>query len=266
MKLSHLVPTSMLSELPEQQTTHLALANLITDDEEYRDFYCRLVTSGHTVILDYPAHERLDIDLEQWLGAVEILRPSAVVLPDSIDSADETLLQAGIAIRMLLRKTLNQTPEYIGVPHGKTQKEYLACAEKLWRYGCRWFGISLERQLSDADALNLRQQRLEGLLTNTYTKTSKYHLLGISETASELIDPFFQEHCGTADASKFAVWWLTSWDSAVPYPKDVPINRPYPGRKALGGSVDYFNYCGVSTGLQWYLERWSVFAEKGEPE
>jgi hypothetical protein len=266
VKLSHLVPISMLDMLPAEQTTHLALCNLILDDLTYREFYRDKRATGDTVIMDVPQHEGIATSYTAWMSAFNMLRPQVVILPDVITSAELTIRNAKLCYDAIDTADLPWPVTLMGVAHGKDDQEFIDCAVALHQLGCTRIGISLEHQLADRPAYNRRRSRLQLLTRIPQMRTTKYHLLGISETAEEFVDPLFQEFAMTADASKFAVWYLS-----VVYPPHppAPITVGYPGRALFGGSMEYFDYKVDYSGFEnagdmpEYLASWNTYAEKG---
>lgn len=258
MKLSHIVPTSCLEYLPAEQEVHLALANLVVRDPKYREFYARESTEGKTVILDNPVHEYVHPHIEQWRQAIKYIKPSIAVLPDVIESSEMTVKMARWAMGQAQSE---KNLEFMGVPHGVSDMEYMDCAQVLVDHGCTWIGISLERRLNDDEAaVRLRSKRT--VLINTDFPGVKVHYLGTSERGSEISKAYTQRHVQSADTSKFAVWWLNGSPQVPP----LPLATPYPGRAALGGSMEYFEYdptwpAAAMSKLTRNLVRWLDYAK-----
>lgn len=267
MKLAHIAPTSMLGHLPASQKAHLALSKLIVDNMQYARFYRNQVKRNALVILDSPVHENLTPNLGEWVTALGWLRPSVAILPDIIDDAEGTVKSAIFAA--------DQARHYpgiqlMGVPHGKDNAEFLDCAQELVHgVQVKWLGISLERRLeNDVLAYQRRVERIRCLARDPVFAGVNIHLLGISEAARELREPLFRR-VTSADTSKFAVYYL-SGNPAVP---PSPLNKQYPGRAALGGSFEYFNWRPslpsgsrlgeFQRGFLDNLSRWSDYAATG---
>jgi hypothetical protein len=261
MKLAHLVPTACLGLLPAEQQAHLALANLVIRNGEYRDYYAGQATQGKLVILDNPVHENVRPQIDEWRLACQIIKPQVAVLPDVIDSAYSTLKMA----KWSLDAAPDVACEFMGVPHADDDDDYIACAEELVYLGCTWIGISLDRKLNDDELAYLRRCRRITLLRDAFGETVKLHLLGISERGFEFTNKYLQAVCASADTSKYAVWFLKGHPVIPP----VPIMHRYPGRNALSSSMQYFDYRPVMSPetaelFKRNLTRWLKYAEEGE--
>ena len=265
MKLSHLVPVSLLEWLPDEQTTHLVLSELILTNETYYEYYARRRDRGDRIILDNAIHEDRPVSLPFWLTAIEKIRPHIAVIPDVIDSDSETIDNAWMAVEMLKREDFT-APGLMAVPHGKTQGDWLECARKLAKLPeIAWFGLSLERRFNNDElALERRKERIKMLYHMSEFRRIKLHLLGISESGDELGEHAVWTRAASADTSKYVVWYLQGHPVAPP----VPLYAKYPGRDLFGGSYDYFFAnmpLGRSKGrLRRNLQYWTEYAERND--
>lgn len=265
MKLANIVPTSCLGAIPRNQTTHLALSNLILDNDTYFRFYRKQVQRGHTVILDNPVHEDTEIDPEDWLMAVAALKPTITVVPDVIDDSDATVQNANkLALRA---KEAHPGVKLMVVPHGFTQDDWYSCARSLFTVpGVDYFGISLERRLKDdSAALQRRVERLRKISLNESFDAISVHLLGTSEGGNEFAEPYRFRRAVSCDSSKFAVFYLCG-RPIEPTPLGY-ITDPYPGREPFGGSMKYFEAepslpVGGLRRMRKNLALWCEFAER----
>jgi len=240
----------------------LCLSNLVIRDELYAEFHRQQVANGKLVILDNPVHENVEISIDDWIGAAQFLKPTVVIIPDVIDDVSATVAYAKTYRKEIQR--VSPQSHLMAVPHGVEHGDFLSCARELAALRdpmITWFGVSLERRLQDdPQALNRRFRRVRILQTEPEVCRRNVHLLGISEQAVELRSPTFA-HCVSADASKFAVLALTG----NPVYPPAPIRVHYPGRKALGGSIEYFEYEPPaefsSTMFYDTLDAWSKYAE-----
>lgn len=264
MKLAHIVPSSLLRTIPANQTTHLAISNLIVHDRKYREFYRRKSELGHTVILDNPVHEDGNVDPDVWRVATGLLRPSVAVIPDVIDDPDLTIKNARI-----LCETMKREYPYVklmAVPHGYSQNEWYHCARALARIPqISYFGISLERRLRDDElALRRRRWRLETIQRGVEFDGIAVHLLGTSERAHEFAYPAAFRRAISTDTSKFAVFHLCG----IPVEPPALVATPYPGRGPFGGSNQYLTakptlpMFGVKR-MRANLANWCTYADSG---
>lgn len=265
MKLAHIVPISLLSAVPNEQSLHLVLSELVLSNNAYRDFYRDRSLGGDTIILDNPVHENRPVTIARWIEAIRVIQPNIAVIPDVIDSDRETLTYAHKAVAQFQKSGFTGI-ELMAVPHGNSQPEWLACATRLAKIGppVTWFGISLERRLKDdMEALRRRRERVHLMLDyRSEFSHINLHLLGVSERGDELGDDYIWNRATSADASKYAVWNMVG----TPVTPPVPVNRPYPGRGPFGGSYEYFTAeapTGVSIRrMRSNLRKWTNYANR----
>lgn len=264
MKLAHILPLSLVDCTPMNQTVHLAISTLIADNPAYLEFLLAKKERGHTIILDNPVHEDEFFMPETWLNAIRRLQPTVAVLPDVIDDSDQTLYRAkalaDAAISFGARKLM-------AVPHGIGQGDFFACALALAEVpGVEYLGISLERRFGDDEkALARRRERLDWVKRTEKLDSIKVHLLGSSERGHEFMPHEDWSRASSTDSSKFAVFALCG----IPQLPPVPINARYPGRTALGGSMEYFRHeRKFPTYGKWNLTRnltlWINYAERDD--
>lgn len=263
MKLAHITPVSLLDCIPNVQRTHLVLSELILTNSLYSQFYATRSQRGDVVILDNPVHENRPVTIGRWLKAVEVLMPNVAVIPDVTDSEADTMANVEKALKEFSRWGFKGI-ELMAVPHATTQTGWLQCSAELAKITeITWFGISLERRLSDDTyALARRRERVNMLWSNPKFDRIKLHLLGISESGMELGGEKVWQRAYSADVSKYAVWSMLGTPATPP----VPVTIPYPGRSPFGGSYEYF-LTGHPKGLsrrkmRKNLERWCVYAER----
>lgn len=262
MKLAHIVPVHYLPYVPLSQRTHLCLSNLIVDSPRYGRYFAAKAQDDDLVILDNPVHERIDPNISTWIEAIRIVHPTVAVLPDAIESPTMTIKLSRWAVDTV-RAEFGYPIQLMGVPHGDTDDDFVDCAHELVKLGVNWIGVSLERRLNnDHLAYAVRCRRLAILHYLTKPKYGiKFHLLGVSEESREFTNPSIQRMVTSADASKYAVWWLTG----NPVRPPVPITEHYRGREAFGGSMEYMYYQGgVTADFGDNLSAWTAYAEKGE--
>ncbi len=263
MLLASIVPISLLTYLPSDFSAYLALSDLVLESTAYERYYRDKSDLGRLVILDSPVHENVPLDELAWASAVSLVKPSVIVLPDVIDSSDQTVRNA-LRYASVARR-LSPYSQLMGVGHGETTEEFLECSVQLRRtVGVDWLGVSLERRLNDDKlALKRRTERIQALRRNIDTRPAKIHLLGLSEEGTELNSKFFQDCCESVDTSEFAVWYL----SGDPVKPPVPISKEYPGRKIFGGSIQYFYHRPPVRSLDSFRENladWAAYADRKE--
>ena len=86
IELAFEVPIPDLRTFAEHSDYELALAHLIVQNEEYRNFFIEQREKGKLVVLDNSAWEMGDaINVDLVIQAAKILQPQAVVAPDYFD-------------------------------------------------------------------------------------------------------------------------------------------------------------------------------------
>lgn len=207
--LALIEPIGIAKELGhESRMYHMALAHLVLEDEEYRNWYRYLSDLGRYVILDNSLMERSHTAMsmaEVW-EAAQLIRASEVVLPDAFRDAQGTIAATTQAIQWLETHAPveDRFCRFAGVVHGKTVESWFECyafmhwqtlittihipkvMDTLWPYGGR---AGLLRTL-DHDFLGKRSSK-------------DHHLLGIWTDPLEL----YQIH---------DMHWIRSCDTALP--------------------------------------------------
>lgn len=123
---------------------HMALAQFIGVDEDYTKFFQDTVKSGAFVIMDNGAAEGEQPTIEQLIPKIELLRPSEIVLPDTIYDKDVTLTKGANAI-FELAQFMDETGiefQIMAVPQGKTFEEWVECMREMLTWPIDTLGIS----------------------------------------------------------------------------------------------------------------------------
>ena len=239
MKLAHITPTRLLDKiLTPEDRFHLVLSSVLAVDSAYFEFYSRKLAAGDYVIMDSPAFElHGDVDWALHLRMVEKFNPSEVVLPDNVDSAKETVDLSSFGAQMLRRQQYQG--KLMAVPHGKDLAEYRWCASKLLAIpGVQVLGI--QEEIPELFGIS-REDAAMLLRLDAADKAGdvQFHYLGFTETMEELLKP--PHIIRSADSAKLVVWGLNK-QLATPTCASSKALHPYPGRKSLGGTLEYFNY------------------------
>lgn len=133
-KIAEIVPVMHLEQIRHNHY-HMCLAHLLVDKEDeryaafYRRFYQRMSAEGKFVLMDNGAAEGSQLPVEELVRLYQVINPTEIVLPDTLNNSLDTL-----------RKTLNFIEEYrclpyrfMGVPQGKNFDEWCMCAEAMMR-------------------------------------------------------------------------------------------------------------------------------------
>ena len=211
---------------------HLVVSDLILESPKYLRFYRGRLRQGDFVILDSPAFETgQQTDLQDTVHAVQLLRPSEVVLPDDINSAENTVDVAEDAIAALV--DIGYTGRVMMVPHGSSLSEFAKCFDDLLDlYLHKRITIGLQEEIPEL--FGMSRQEMIHYLNQRYGSPLTYHLLGVDEKLEDqhVVD------ARSCDTAKFVVWGLNGW-KIDPGQESLP---EYPGRKSVGGRTGYFQF------------------------
>jgi hypothetical protein len=236
VRLAHIVPTAYLTSiLSPKDTLHLCLDRLV-GSSVYAGFYKHRAQHGDHIIVDSDVFEsRQPSTTGHLIRAVKAVHAHEVILPDDLDSAEETLRLVDGAVKQF-RADLPHV-RLIAVPHGGTLQEYLSCVRAMSDMDVDAIGIVEEAEPYDMTRSDL--------IYSVMGVTNKdLHLNGTSENCAELLHSDIRLRVASADTSKFVVWGL----NGVPcYPDLIPDH--YPGRASLGGRSAYFSYRGATQDL-----------------
>lgn len=126
-KIAQIVPVLHLEQI-EDNHYHMCLAHLV-GNKKYAEFYKRMSSEGKFVLMDNGAAEGAQLPVDELLKMYEVIKPTEIVLPDTLNNCVDTL-----------RKTLAFVHEYknlpyrfMGVPQGHDFDDWCACVEVMLR-------------------------------------------------------------------------------------------------------------------------------------
>lgn len=127
-KIAQIVPVLHLEQIHHNHY-HMCLAHLVKESKSYTNFYAQLSSEGKFVLMDNGAAEGSQLSNEELISMYELINPTEIVLPDTLNNCVDTL-----------RKTLAFVHEhgdlpyrFMGVPQGKDFDEWCACVEVMLR-------------------------------------------------------------------------------------------------------------------------------------
>lgn len=134
MKLATICPTYLL-DVVETEPFHMALAQYLLSDAEYREFYKKLGRHGCHIIVDNGAAEGLQMDFKEVYSVANYVHATEVVLPD--------MLRDGPGSYHLHTMAADVVPAYrrMVVPHGQDMDEWLYFAYRFVDWECSSIGI-----------------------------------------------------------------------------------------------------------------------------
>jgi len=250
MKFAHITPISLLDRvLSPLDDFHLVVLNVAERSPEYVEFYRDRIASGNYVILDSAAFEGDVATPERMVKAALIVQPSEVVLPDVLESGEETLR---LSIQTASRLDRCGFPgNFMAVPHGSSLSDYFRNATELSANLLAAFpghqvtlGIQEEiPELFGMSRLELCRRlahQLDSVAETGPVSQVRFHLLGVSEQLEEgSFEARQNPRIRSCDTAKFVIWGLDGIH-VTPRHRDHPPE--YPGRKKFGGRLGYFDY------------------------
>ena len=174
MKVANIVPITALP-LIEAHTYRLALAHIALASVPYAHFYTYGSTANPFTILDNSVFELgKPLPIPSLTTAVDSLRPSLLVVPDSIWDAEENLLLAQKFERVVPElRDFHPTLEFMVVAHGQSPKELKENLQGLLRLDYpTYIGLSKQSRRAGLRPELAQQAALEGM---------KVHFLGVWE-------------------------------------------------------------------------------------
>jgi hypothetical protein len=229
---------------------HLVVSDLILESDDYLRFYQGRLRQGDFVILDSPAFETgAQADIEDTLHAVVALQPSEVVLPDDINSGDETY-EASRDTYMAL-EDIHYRGRVMVVPHGTTAPDFVRNASLLVSIApTSKVTIGLQEEIPELFGFN--RQEMIRRINAEFNEDLTFHLLGVDENLQDQ----YTQGARSCDTAKFVVWGLNGFSLK----KDETFYPPYPGRKSVGGRTGYFQYDTDDVesiqAAQWNVNEW----------
>lgn len=181
-KVAHIVPVTHLNATENNQY-HMCLAHLV-DCIEYADFYRRMSDEGKYVLMDNGAAEGNQLQLEKLLEMYEVIRPTEIVLPDTLYEAGSTIQKSRNFMTLLNEHGLKDTYKVMAVPQGSTLEEWEACA-RIFVKDTRINSIGVSKFLNIATAdryVRIKACDILARLLREYNRSDmEVHLLGCDE-------------------------------------------------------------------------------------
>ena len=215
-------PISLLEEYAAQGHYHMALSHLILESKQYRDFYLRMSERGDFVSVDNGVVEEGEaLPIQKVLEAAHAVHAKEVVLPDVLHDSHGTLIKTALALDYLRSHRCLDDLQWMGVPHGRTFREWLSCyLTMLDLPDIGTIGVSM----FDHDLLpGCRPQILSALeQLNLIDYAKEYHVLGCW---SDLREVWFLAHRCEESPTRYGRYhgchsvkrsWVRSMDTGVP--------------------------------------------------
>lgn len=129
IKISHETPLCYLEQSREINDYDYALVHLFDNKEfgeRYFNFFKESLEMGRKVILDNSAYELgKPYDLESYLYYINELKPTEYIIPDFINSGEDTLFS------LTMWKNLDVQGKAVGVVHGEDLDDFIHCYREM---------------------------------------------------------------------------------------------------------------------------------------
>ncbi len=184
----HIATITLTPSLPliSSQPYHMCLAHLIKKDNEYRKFYKEMIKSGKFVIMDNGEYEGERLSKEELVKLYNEVRPSEIILSDSIKNYNESF-NLTIQSFTYLTKHLLYKPQFMIVPHGNNIDEVIRFLEKLLdEIGEKINTVGLGKLLISGESREEEVRRTCEVLNKKKLNHIRIHLLGFNEKVSDI--------------------------------------------------------------------------------
>jgi len=186
MKISHEVPSCLLTASPEFNDYDYCLPHLLDQDKDYLQYFKNAKESGRYIIMDNSLHELGEAyDHKRLLHWVKELEPNEFIVPDVWMECHMTAAQA----KYWKQFEYPEDTKITAVIQGKDKNEAYLCANLLMNqgydklcvsYGATWYNDFFPHANPDMGKALGRIRFVQGLLKLDHLKDVKYHLLGCS--------------------------------------------------------------------------------------
>lgn len=184
-KVAEIVPVDQLEDIASNHY-HMCLAHLVAmgcnnkQAMKYTEFYRRMSDEGKFVLMDNGAAEGSQLNYDRLFRQYEEIRPSEIVVPDTLNDANDTLAK----MFSWLGQFIGLPYRFMAVPQGKTFEEWKACAYIMMQEKrINTIGISKFLNIATGDETIRHQavQYLDEIADKLGRDDIEYHLLGCDE-------------------------------------------------------------------------------------
>jgi hypothetical protein len=215
---------------------HLALADKILEDGDYRDAYAAAVARGEYVILDNGAAENgASLSGADLLEAARLINAQEIVAPDVLEDSEATIHLTHEFLEGVGEQLQESNIRLMFVPQGKTGYEWQVCLQtmismvKSLGLGKRII-IGVPKHL-DKKVTGGRAEVLSALASG-WQIPYKFHMLGSGEYL-----------CRDVAMAKRYVKWIRSIDSSLPTAMAQKGVRLGPAVGRNGALCDFHKDC-----------------------
>lgn len=190
-KVAHIVPVECLEKTKDNQY-HMCLAHLVKQSKVYADFFRRMSDEGKFVLMDNGAAEGEQLSIDQLVECYDVVRPTQIVLPDTLLDGHDTLRKHLDGLSYLHGYYGEKLPfEVMGVPQGHDLIEWTMCMKamlELKEISCLGVSKFLEMETGDK---TIRCDAVDAIAS--VTSDVEIHLLGCSD-GSAVVRRIFEKY------------------------------------------------------------------------
>lgn len=209
-KFAHIVPVDCLHVLDNKQYL-MCLAHLVKANGAYGDYYASAARKpGTYVLMDNGVAEGEQLSNEELLRCYDRIRPSEIILPDTLCDSSDTLRKMHEALELFVESE-HLPYRIMAVPQGHDLDEWIACAEAMVRdRRIHTIGVSKFLQMAGGSYMTRywAVDALSELIAKYGRSDLEVHLLGCSEPTAYvqmILDKYpFVRGCDSALGYLFA--------------------------------------------------------------
>lgn len=190
MLISHEVPKALFQESKVFNDYPYVLGHLIKQDSQYKDFYIEELGKAKYSILDNSAFELgKSIPFEELISVARELRPTHLVLPDTVHNKEKTIKDSISFYNEYLIEFVHLDITPIGVVQGNSFAELYECIQEYTNAGIYFIAIPFDC-IKGTDYGTIRFQFFRWLLENVNKESMeflKFHFLGLQNPQEILL-------------------------------------------------------------------------------
>ena len=227
-KIAHIVPVGCLEKTKDNQY-HMCLAHLVKQSEEYGKFFRRMSDEGKFVLMDNGAAEGEQLSVEELVECYQLVRPTQIVLPDTLLDGTDTLRKHFDALSYLHGYYGEKLPfGAMGVPQGHDFTEWYGCMIKMAVIGeisCLGVSKFLEMETGDREVRYRAAKAIEEV-----DDSMEVHLLGCSD-GSRVVRKTFEDFPMVRGCDSAFVYLVSQAGECI---GETDVDRPV-------GEIDFLN-------------------------
>jgi len=255
MKVATIVPVPYLYHVMGQ-SYHLCLSHVVSESEDYKEFYKQQAANGHFVVIDNGAAEGACQPIEKVLANALAIGAHELVLPDDIYDQKNTLQMLQHSYNYIWKDWKGQI---MVVPQGETFKEWCDCTEQMFEWPVHCIGISkfITPKYKDECRGKARLEAYKFVEELARGQEMDVHLLGCWDHPVEIAE-IYSYACNSTVQSEVG---LRGTDSAIAYVYAADNKALLPAIPRPDLEVDFLNGNGAVDGylLDANIRKWQLY-------